>query len=134
MDSIDKLFLQINRNYNPDFWEEIERTDVANQLEKITNSEWDQLEDTLDRLSIQGKINLAEACGTAVHDRCVPMLIELLKSEEPLVGATVAIQLIEKNYIWNPDVSLMADLKRHRVHHMGYELKMIDRLIGRLVR
>jgi hypothetical protein len=134
MKGIVDLFAQLNQKYNPDFWSEIELPQVAKTLDSLSEAEWDALSGTLNSLSENGQVNLAEACGFSAHPRSVPTLVELLKSSSPQVGAEVAIRLIEKDYVWNPQVSILADLKRHRSQNTGYALKIIDRLISRLPR
>jgi hypothetical protein len=105
MDRLKDLFKRINRKSNPDFWAEVELPDVAKILDSLSDPEWEAFGNMLNEFNEQGLLNLAEACGFSGHPSTVPMLISLLKCPYPQVGAESAIRLIEKDYVWDPNVS-----------------------------
>lgn len=130
--AIPDLLKELNRKYNPDFWSEVELPVIVKTFDSLTDEDWEELIQLSSDLSESGKINLSEVCGRSTHLKSTVILTNMVQDENSLIGASAAIQLIEKDYVWDPKVSLVADLKRHRLNLSGYELKMVDRLISRL--
>jgi hypothetical protein len=132
--AIETILYKLSFPYNPDFWSEVECPALVANLRKLDDSDWQDLLGCLNQLSDFGKIHLAEAVRQADHIMGNSILIELLRSPNSIVGAFVAEQLIENDYLWDPKVSILADLKRHLDQSEGYDHKTIERLISRLPR
>ncbi len=131
---LEQVLSDVNHNYNPDFWSDVERPRLLEKLQQFTHQDWAGLELCWIGLDVFGKIYLADALSSIekVHSR--NLLTKMLSDRDPIVGATVAIALLELNYRWNPKVSILSDLQRHHDKNTGYEQEQIARLIARLPR
>jgi hypothetical protein len=77
-------------------------------------------------------VRFADASLLSEKPRMIPLLIQILRSPEPAVGAAIATTLLEKNYTWHPEVSLRADLQRHLATATPTESRPLQTLLARL--
>lgn len=133
MNKVELLFDNLDHEYNPDYWSDVVRFEIKDVMESLIAEEWDQLDRSWMNLSQQGKINLAEANGMLKHPRAASLLVLMLKAEEADVGTAVASALLERDYAWYPDRSMLPDLNRHLENATPYGKKQIANLISRLV-
>lgn len=133
MKNLQHLVASLERKYNPDYWSDIERFKVSDQLDSLEDLEWGALCERSLLLNQEGQVYLAEACGVNQNTKCIPVLEALIKSDSFLVGATVSEVLWEKQYLWKRDVPLLDDLRRHHENAGEYEQKMIERLMKRMI-
>jgi len=132
MDTFEKLVEELDHDYNPDYWSDHIKLRVGEQVDELSDEHWSRLETIWQNQSVGWRIRLAEASFLSEKPRTIDLLIEMLKSPEPEVGCAVAETLLEKNYQWSPEVSLLADLERH-LHRAAPQARgSIERLIARL--
>ncbi len=131
---VEQLLMGLNHNFNPDFWSDVERPNVLIKLRHLNPQDWKELEVRWIGLEVFGKIYLADALRSIEKGQSRNLLTKMLSDDDPTVGATVAMALLELNYRWNPKVSILADLKRHHDNNNGYEQEQIARLMARLPR
>jgi hypothetical protein len=134
MNTLPTLFENLDRNYNPDFWYDVELSAMAQQLDQLDQQGWDGLVEGWARLSPRGQVNLAEACGASRHPMRMRLLEAIVHSQDAQVGAAVAIQMLEQDYAWNPEVSIRAEFQRHSAQLEGDDLSIVERMILRLPR
>ena len=134
MNSAHTILQNLHRNYNPDFWYEVELPSVARQLDQLDAQGWENLLQGWSQLSAQGQIHLVEACGASQHPMRMRLLEALVYTPHAQVGAAVAHQMLEHDYAWNPDSSIRAEFQRHCAHLEGHALRHVERMILRLPR
>ena len=132
MDTFELLVESLNHDYNPDYWSDHIKLRIGEQLDELGDEDWSRLETTWRNQSVGWRIRLAEASFLSENPRAINLLIEMLKSPEPEVGCVVAETLLEKNYQWSPEVSLLSDLERHLNRAALQDQVPIKRLISRL--
>jgi hypothetical protein len=134
MEKLPALFAILDRNYSPEFWSEVELHSIAHQLKQLDQHGWEEVMRGWTSLSFQGQINLIEACGASEHPMGMQVLEVMVYSPNADVGAAVANQMLERDYEWNPEISIRAEFQRHRENLDGYKLKFVERMILRLPR
>ncbi len=128
LEELDRL---LTPEYNPDFWSDSVRTEAGALLDALQEGEWDHLLEMWHAKAASWCVRLAEASLLSDKPRVIRLLVALLKRPEAEVGAAVAAMLLEKDYQWSPDESLLADLERH-LDQCGGEQQPIQRLMSRL--
>ena len=134
MQQLSTFLENLDRNYNPDFWSDVELPVVARQLDQLDEQGWDVLMQGWGKLSPHGQINLVEACGASQHPMRMRLLEAMVYAPDAQVGAAVANQMLEQDYAWNPEISIRAEFKRHSANLEGYALRLVERMMLRLPR
>jgi len=132
MSSITTILTELNREHNVDFWSDVARIEIRNALNELSADEWKELISDWNKLSEEGCIKLAEAATISTGTGAMDLLTNMLQSRSTKVGVAVAEALIEKNYLWDPENSLLNDLRRHLSNTEGGDRDIIQRLINRL--
>ncbi len=134
MEKVTTLLERVTRNYNPDFWAEVELPSVAELLDQLDEHGWKGLSQEWPSLSPQGQIQLVQACRACRHPMRMRMLEAIVQTPDAHVGAAVAQALLEHDYAWNPEISIRAEFERHKENLEGHELRLVERMILRLPR
>lgn len=132
MNSFETLIKCLGNDYNPDYWSDHEKLRIGKQLDALGTEDWSRLEKRLQALPVRSRIRLAETSVLSERSRVIDLLVAMLRSPEPEVGRAVAESLLEKNYQWSPEVSLLADLHRHFDNAAPEGRAPIERLLARL--
>jgi hypothetical protein len=130
-DDLQPLLSLLDGEPNPDYWSDVLRPRARAALDAVAGD--------LSALATHARsqpptwrIRLAEAAMLAEHPGATDLLIDLLTGAEPEVGVAVTEALIERGYVWSPEVSLRADLERHLAGASDAGRPVIERLLRRL--
>lgn len=127
-----KLIDLLEPDYNPDFWNDEIISDAGMLLDRLQEEEWTRLLGTWKRKPTGWCVRLVEASLLSEKSRVIGLLVSMLKRPEAEVGAAAAAMLLEKNYQWSPEESLLPDLKRHLEHASDLQAGPLRRLLSRL--
>ncbi len=132
MKLLSELISGLEANYNPDYWSDNVKTEMGGLIDQLSEAEWAELVDSWKYQSQIWRRNFADAAFLSDKERVVPLLIDMLRSQESAVGAAVARTLVEKAYFWDPEVDLVTDLKRHLKSASEIEKIDLQALLNRL--
>lgn len=132
MNRLNELIIGLEANYNSDYWSDNMKVEMGNIIDQLNDKEWTELTKNWANYTPTCISHFADAAMLSDKPRIIPLLIEMLNSNEAQVGASVARTLVEKQYFWDPDVDLVADLKRHLKAASETEAIDIQALLSRL--
>jgi hypothetical protein len=128
----DTLVALLAPDYNIDYWADDVRPRAGGELDALDDAEWSRLTELSPEQPASWRVRLAEALHFADAPRSVGLLVDLMGSPEPEVGAAAAEALLEKRYEWDPDVPLRIDVDRHLQQADGRQREPLERLARRL--
>jgi hypothetical protein len=132
MDTVERLVQDLGRDYTPDYWYDHAKFEAGKMIDELDDEQWLRLEKIWREQPVNWQIHFVEASHLSEKPRVVNLLVKMLASPEAQVGSAVAEMLLEKNYRWSPQESLLADLERHLRLASPEEQVPIKRLISRL--
>jgi hypothetical protein len=112
MNTLSQLIAGLQAEYNPDYWSDNIKTDMGLLIDQLEEAEWTELTKIWNERPTDWQAKLAEAAFLSDQPKVIPMLISMLGTDSPAVGAAVARTLTEKQYFWDPAVDLVPDIKR----------------------
>ncbi|KAA3659662.1 MAG: hypothetical protein DWQ04_21640 [Chloroflexi bacterium] len=130
-DKLEKLNQVLTPDYNSDFWSDQVKSEAGILLDTLQEDDWTHLLNTWQSKPAAWCIRLVEASLLSEKPRIIRLLVALLKRPEAQVGAAVAAMLLEKDYQWSPEESLLSDLERH-LTLASQNKDSIQRLMSRL--
>lgn len=113
MDTVERLVQDLGKDYAPDYWYDHAIVEAGKVIDELDDVQWLRLEEVWREQPANWQIHLVEASHRSEKPRVVRLLVKMLASPDARVGAAVAEMLLEKNYRWSPQESLLADLERH---------------------
>lgn len=132
MNPLAQLTDLLSSDYNPDYWSDHVKIEAGQLIDRLDARAWSQLEKIYPAQTAGWRVRFADASLLSEKPRMIPLLIQMLRSPEPAVGAAIAATLLEKNYVWDPGVSLHADLRRHLATANTTESQPLKTLLAQL--
>lgn len=130
---IDDIVGMLEPDYSIDYWADEALPRLATRLRSLTPDDRDDLADAMAAWPAGQRVRLAEGLGAVGGPYATPLLVGLVRSAEPEVGAAAAAALLSLNYEWDPEVPLRADLQRHLDSAQGEDRVALSRLAGRVL-
>jgi hypothetical protein len=125
-----RVLEEVSRDHPGDHWYDVELGAVGRALAGASDDAWEEVERGVPGLSAAARRRLAEALLVPEDERATKLLIVLLRSPEPEVGAAVATTLLERGYLWDPAVDLGPDLRRHLAAAADGQREELERLLA----
>ncbi|MEA5519970.1 hypothetical protein [Limnoraphis robusta] len=132
MKKIDELKQLLKSSSVQDVWYDVDLPKVGELLNHLNEKEWETIIAESECLPVSSQRKLSQASIYTENKNALRLLLKLLHSTDTEVGTLVAESLIEKNYKWDPEESIVEDLKRHIKQASEEQKKVLERLLGRL--
>ncbi|MFN8397060.1 MAG: hypothetical protein U0176_20720 [Bacteroidia bacterium] len=91
---VDQILLDVNHDYNPDFWSDVERPKAVEKLARLNKDEWKMLKIRWPQLTLAGKRNLADSLRSIEKGSSIVLLTSMLTDSDPTVGAAVVMAFL----------------------------------------
>ena len=130
-----KLIQLLEYDYSPDYWSDVVILEAGDEFTNLDETGWKQLEAELTNRPPSWCKRLTDALLLAsdINAEKVHTLLKLLlRREEVSIGTAAAAMLIETNYNWEPELSLVEDIDRHLTLANELEATPLRRLKSRL--
>lgn len=110
---VKKIMKIIDASYSPNHWADEVEPKLAVELEALSKESWSELTEKINESSSISRQNIARALRYTVTERSTDLLINILRSDDPLAALVAVKSLYDRYQFWLPNVSIQKEIKRH---------------------